>query len=127
MSTPGLTGPSEARVVIDNNYLETAPAGSIIDVVNLLPKEAFMRIKDARTLPKAGKNGRFEPRGISINFVSDGAGGLDSDATLGIVNMQGKNEPYFFPQRLAVGVMHPIRVKAIKVGGTTARGIIIHQ
>lgn len=129
MATEGLTGPSEARAVIDNAYLDNAAnVGKVIDVVNLTPPEAFMRIKRGRKLPKAGRNGTFDPRGISINFESDGAGGLDTDATLALVDNQEKNEPFFFPDRFAIGVVHPVRIRKIRVGpNTTARGIKIHQ
>lgn len=129
MASNGISSPSEARVIIDNDFLDDSGNNGVeIDILTLTPANAFMHIKGTKKLPKAGIGGMFEPRGVSFNYGVGDQGGVDSDATMAKIDIQEKNEPYFHPFRGAIGILHPLRIRKIRVGdNTTARGIQIHQ
>ena len=82
MASPGITGPSEARLIISNDFLDNAANDGVeIDIQNITPINAFLHVSATKKLPKAGIHGVFEPRGISFNYGVGDQGGVDEDTT----------------------------------------------
>jgi len=131
MAEAGISAPAEGRVKISDDYLQahksTNNSSADIDIERLTPVAAFVYTQ----VPATGRNGRFEPRGVSVDGAVDSDDNPDFTATSGIINGWYKNDPdspgraNLMTERFTCGITHPCRFKKIRPYETTARGIII--
>ena len=122
MADTGISAPAEGTLLISDKYLDAKQGdpGVVIDCVEMTPAAAF----ETKVVAPTGTDGRFEPRGVSVNGVLV-EGVVDEDASFAFLKRRLKNDPEAARLKYATGVIHSDRVRYIYPRGTTARGIAI--
>ena len=122
---PDITARAEERIMISDAWLNThrTEKKAVCDCETLTPPSAFIVPKRARS----GRNGRFEPRGVSMNgrYDSEQEDKMDDAATDAHINCEYKNDPVAYKERFACGITHPASIRRIYAYDTTARQIFI--
>ena len=122
MAESGISAPAEGTLFIADKWLDQNGKNShaFADVLLRKPDDAF----ETKNIPVTGNRGRFEPRGLSINTVTNN-GTCDDTIGFGYINRCLKNDPSPVRLRYAVGIIHSDRIRFLYAMGTTARGIAI--